>query len=74
MNSTARSIIFQRGRAARKKVDKKNKTSQIWKSGEASQPAKPWQAKDFFFLLQKNLKVEGRGSQPEKNPVKLETL
>jgi hypothetical protein len=62
MNSTGTKHHFSKGGGQpEKKVDKKNKTSQIWKSGEASQ------------LNLDNEILEG-GSQPEKNPVKLETL
>jgi hypothetical protein len=55
-----------------KKVDKKNKTSQIWKSGEASQQNLDKQ-KIFFFFTNK-FKSGAGGASQKKNPVKLKTL
>lgn len=63
MNSTGTKHHFSKGEGQpEKKVDKKNKTSQIWKSGEANQQNLDKQN----FFLQIILK--------EKNPIKLETL
>ena len=50
-----------------KKVDKKNKTSQIWKSGEASQQNLDKQK--IFFFLQTNLKVERGEPARKKTPL-----
>jgi hypothetical protein len=55
-----------------KKVDKKNKTSQIWKSGEASQQNLDKQ-KIFFFFTNK-FKSGAGGASQKKKPVKLKTL
>ena len=69
MNSTGTKHHFSKGVGQpEKKVDKKNKTSQIWKSGEASQQNLDKQN----FFLQIILKVEGAPTR--KNPIKLETL
>ena len=61
MNSTGTKHHFSKGRGQpEKKIAKKNKTSQIWKSGEASQ--QNLNKQKIFFFLQKILKVEEVGA------------
>jgi hypothetical protein len=63
MNSTGTNHQFSKGEEQPdKKVDKKNKTSQIWKSGEASQQ----NLDNEIFFQQKILKVEGGGGASQK--------
>ena len=68
MNSTGTKHHFSKGGGQpEKKVDKKNKRSQIWKSGEASQQNLDKQK--IFFFLQTNLKEERGKPARKKNPL-----